>query len=108
MASTEHEPISITVSDPRRGTIVVTPGPRAQKRLRRVPAEDLPRVIEAIEGALSIQLKGVCGLIHDEADLRRTRRAAALAALEQADTLHTGGLSGTDNPSGPFQHGAGA
>jgi hypothetical protein len=107
MARTTHIPTSITVSDPKWGTVVWTPSPHGQKDLRKVPEEELPQAIEAIQVALEHHLKGVNRAICDAVGHKAKQRAKALVDLETSEVLVTGGLSDRDDPQGPFQHGMG-
>lgn len=107
MARTTHIPTSITISDPKWGTVVWTPGPHGQKHLHKVSDADLPDVIDAIKAKLDPHLKGMNRTVCDTVGHKAKKRAKALADLEQAEPLVTGGLSGRDDPEGPFVHGVG-
>jgi len=104
MARTKHKlnPISIVVTDPRWGTVALTPGRRGQKYLRGVPAEHLPKVIAAIEAKLTARLKGTHHDICQAVERTSKKRAEALVALEQGEPLNTGGLSDKDHADHPF------
>ncbi len=104
MASTTRNPISIVVSDKKWGTVVWTPSSHGQKHLRSVPEQELPDVIDLLEASLQDHLRGVNGTICDAVGHVTHKRVEALVALESPEALATGGLSGTDNPSGPFVH----
>jgi hypothetical protein len=57
MARTTHIPTSITVSDPKWGTVVWTPSPHGQKDLRKVPEEELPQAIAPRPSSTSRHLR---------------------------------------------------
>lgn len=104
MARTEHDPISITITIPKGGKVVLTPGPHGQKHLRSVSEEDLPQVIDAIENILRAHLKGINGTICDAFGHGSKKNSRAQVALDlvQVDLIPTGGLSDKDHPDHPF------
>jgi len=95
-------PISIVVTDPRWGTVALTPGRRGQRYLREVPAEDLTQVIAAIEAKLTAHLKGTHHDICQAVGHTSKKRAEALVDLESSEPLVTGGLSDKDHADHPF------
>lgn len=104
MASTDTQPITITIDVAEGGTVVWTPGPHGQEHLQSVLAEDMERVLEEVRVAVARELVGltgaICGVVNPEV---KERMDDLLVLSLLSELLYPSGLNDDDNPMWPFR-----